>query len=382
MFYYRNVFWHIEMIHRILPFFEADARMNFGDLTLYVGARNRYYFMQPQFAVWHDGELSYSPGITSGSRSGFVGWLPYFNKQWPTGVSKKTFKDLCAAQRIPTPRMWNAPSKADAPYLIKGFVSSFANGLRGPMLPGAKNADAAFDPETAYAEEFVAGQIVKIWCWDDKPAAMEIADMPTITGNGSDTFRQLVSRKATAPIPASDIQSIAEYQQRTIDTVLKDGETLLADFRYGGALAPLTHDNSNVLKQHLAGSIGDQLHQYCPLFWMSIPEPFRRNTLYTLDAILDPAGKLWFLEMNCNPSSHPDLYPAMFEGLFGKPSGIIPDQPGPSLASNGGRPVMGLRMHPGIPRFNVTEAMPKEWLDGKPQQQRPGTAARVPVSQS
>jgi len=369
--YKRNIFWHMEAIHRCLPSFEADARMNFHNLTLYVGARNRYHFMQPQFIVWINGHPAYSPTIGPGTRGGFIGWLPYFNKRWPAGSGKLAFKDLCLAQDIPTPRMWRSAAEADRPYVVKPFNASFGMGLRGPFHPGASSPTALFGGEQAYAEEFVAGRIAKIWFWDAKPACLEIAEMPTVTGNGVDTFAQLVARSTvpgTPPIDADYLRAIARFQSSDLDAVPPPGTTLMAEIRYGSGLAQPSMENANLLQRHAHDVLGQQLLRYGPLFWNSIPAEFRQNTLYTVDAIIDAQNQFWFLEMNCNPSSHPDVYPLMFEGLFGAPGIPVPEAPNSASNSDQFRQnLMTFRPQQGIPDYSRQLPPP-----GSPPQYRRG----------
>ncbi len=38
--------------------------------------------------------------------------------------------------------------------------------------------------------------------------------------------------------------------------------------------------------------------------------------MFSLDAIEDAEGCLWFLEANCNPQLHPACYPWMLNAIF------------------------------------------------------------------
>ena len=57
-------------------------------------------------------------------------------------------------------------------------------------------------------------------------------------------------------------------------------------------------------------------------------EPGRGPSLFTLDAMVDGQGQVQFLEMNCNPLVHPDLYAPMLQawtsGAAAKPAEHIP----------------------------------------------------------
>jgi hypothetical protein len=64
--------------------------------------------------------------------------------------------------------------------------------------------------------------------------------------------------------------------------------------------------------------------------------------LYSLDAVVDGEGKVWWLEMNSNPVMPPPGYPAMLQDLFGV---AIPDvfqshASAPAARSSAGRTLM------------------------------------------
>jgi D-alanine-D-alanine ligase-like ATP-grasp enzyme len=46
--------------------------------------------------------------------------------------------------------------------------------------------------------------------------------------------------------------------------------------------------------------------------------------LYTLDGVLDAAGRIWWLEVNSNPIFAPTGYPLMLETLFGSERERVP----------------------------------------------------------
>ena len=56
-----------------------------------------------------------------------------------------------------------------------------------------------------------------------------------------------------------------------------------------------------------------------------VPEPIRQHYPMTMDAVVDSASKVFFLEANCNPLLHPAFYPLMLDAIFkvgNPPAGI------------------------------------------------------------
>ncbi|WZB76155.1 hypothetical protein WJ972_09910 [Achromobacter insuavis] len=42
----------------------------------------------------------------------------------------------------------------------------------------------------------------------------------------------------------------------------------------------------------------------------------RRNSVFTLDAVIDADDRVWLLEMNSHPMIHPNVYPPMLDSVF------------------------------------------------------------------
>ncbi len=312
--------FHMKSINACLSRFGADATVNLRTFRLEVRARNRYYHFVPQF-IYLDGEkLHFSPQLPGNVR-GFIGWLPYFNKRWPLATDKLAFKGFCNAAGLPTPRGWEKPSESVRDFIIKQRTSSFGYGIRGPFRKLDAGHPAHKIEDREYCEHFVAGTIAKAWYWNDKPVCLELRKMPTITGNGVDTMLQLASPKILSlfglPLEHREIEALAQYQDASLDTVIPAGTTLLADFRYSSPLIQTTAQNQNVLSENLGNEIGRQFVEAGPTLWQGIPEDIRAATAFTVDAIVDDKNRVWFLEMNCNPILHPDVYLPMFETLFG-----------------------------------------------------------------
>jgi len=315
---------HAETIHRLLPLFDASAQMDFANLHVRVSGRGRYFEMRPQYFGFVDGKRAYIPNLTK-DVFGFIGWLPYFNKRWPTGSGKTAFKEMCVVDGLLTPATWPTPVAANADFLIKPRNGSFGDGIRGPFKPGdVRLASTPYSADSDYCEAFVRGKIAKIWYWDNRPACVEIQDMPEVVGDGDSTVETLVRRarsqfQSPAPGDAEMIASVCAFQGKSMDSVPRHDERVLVDFRYGTALAPFVraNTNSNRLDEISGSLVWRQIVDAGDILWNSIPESMRMACMYAVDVVIDGSDKVWFLEMNCNPVVHPDVYRLMFEGFLG-----------------------------------------------------------------
>src|SRR5262249_13121512 len=64
--------------------------------------------------------------------------------------------------------------------------------------------------------------------------------------------------------------------------------------------------------------------------WKAIPEDVRQSIAYTVDFVADRNERVWLLEMNCNPTIHPDIYADILEDLLGSAKNTDASQGAPS----------------------------------------------------
>jgi len=262
----------------------------------------------PQFVIdGAEGELHFTPQLRAGV-SGFVGWLPYFNKIWPIAQDKLAFKDHAVREGIRTPKWTAEPAQVRGAFIVKGRRSTFGRGLRGPFetATGVKLMDGE------YYEQFIVGQLLKAWFWNDELAVVEVVDMPTVVGDGLRTFRQLISSKL-APTDRwpSDLEPLAAIQGLSLDGVVPASRAALADYRYMSVLNPASKVDHNVRNKLKGSQVEAQLLDAGARCWAAVPAQVRQGTAFSLDGVVDRQGKVWFLEANCNPQLHPSFYGAM-----------------------------------------------------------------------
>jgi hypothetical protein len=327
-----DFFWHARTLHGLLKGLGAEARVEMPALTVTVEGRGRRFELQPRFYVPDDGRWDYSAALDR-KAAGFAGWLPYRDRRWPLG-SKIAFKEYCLQHGLPTPPMWRTPAEGMSDFLVKLDRSAHARGIRGPFrsyskddpaqAPGAERRGpfrsySKDDPAQApgaerYYERFVPGRSVKAWFWEDRVAAIEMYEMPAVTGDGRSTLRELMERRArpgSTSFPWDRIEDLARFQDAALDEPLAEHRRILADIRFSSPLIPAQRDSGSTLERYRGSSLLGKLQVLGPLLWRGIPQDLRPATLFTVDAVLDANEDLWLLEMTCDPAVHPEAYRAM-----------------------------------------------------------------------
>jgi len=323
MSYGANWFIHFDAISKCLAKMGGRATCDMETGTLEIRARGRRIELFPQFVLFKPaGGVGYALKLVEAVHS-FVGWRPYVNRTWRLSSDKRAFKTFCLENGVCVPRLWTRPEEVEADVLIKRGVSSFSEGIHGPYKPDALKRSGRTPTQGEFFEEFILGDIIKVSYWNAAPVCLDVLPMPTVTGDGARTLRQLIMRLKVAHIECDwqACQAIAEYQGLSLASVVPEGRRVLVEFRYQSLLHPVATDfpNTNVLAKFAGAPLMDQLRGSGEIFWRGIPEGVRQNTLFTVDGILDRNGTAHFVEINSNPALHPDVYGPMLEGLVCPP---------------------------------------------------------------
>jgi hypothetical protein len=316
MFYIVNLMNHLKAIQRCMDDMRGSAIVNAKDLVTLVRVRGRSVHMQPQFTYMSDGRIRYTTEFEP-KVSGFIGWRPYFTKRWELSTEKLKFKTYAYTCGIRTPPHSATEDGAPREFLIKKNRSSFGIGMRGPFRQIDRRKSDHLLQEGEYYEAFVPGRIAKAWYWDGELSALELRPPPMLKGNGRHSIAQLAQAQCTRDVDMTALAWIAAYQGRSIDSVLQQGDQMPIDFKYGSPYDAPSRENENVLQSYSGSTLIEQFITAGCALAQGIPESIRRHTLFTLDAVVDDADQVWFLEMNSNPMVHPDVYPVMLRGIFG-----------------------------------------------------------------
>lgn len=335
MAYSTNWITHFRAVSQCLGRIGGRATCDMETGALEIRARGRKVQLLPQFVIFRPGgSIGFTQTLIEGVAL-FAGWRPYVNRVWPLSFDKRAFKAFCRSNGVAVPRQWSRSEDVEADVLIKRGVSSFSEGISGPYTREALRHSHPEPAEGEFFEEFIPGDIVKVWYWNATPVCLEVLPMPTVIGDGTRTLRQLINRIKVAHTDGdwSAWQATAEYQGFSLDAVVPSGRKILVEFRYRSVLHPVSPDfpNLNVLTQFANTPVMDQLQRSGEVFWRGIPEGIRQNTLFSVDGILDRAGTIRFVEINSNPSMHPDVYRPMLDGLFAVGATGRARQPAPAM---------------------------------------------------
>ena len=308
----------------------ASANLDLRTFNLEVKTRNRYYTLKPRFLVDTDGKMAYSTRLVK-DVTGFIGWLPYDVLQWALSLDKLLFKTFLEKAGFRSPATWASEAEVNHPFLVKQSSGSFGYRIGGPyrnagevkpfLEPGGPNPAAG----QYFAEQFVVGTNLKVWFWGAKAVYAHVHPYPTIVGDGVSTVQSLLEarfvrlgRQAGDQPDSANILSSLAFQQVELGDIPKAGQELWFDFRYGRQYAPASSSNETdsdldkikpaVMAQ--VEALGVKLGEECL-------GRFKAPVLYSVDAVVDDAGDVWWLEVNSNPVLPPDAYPAVFRSLFG-----------------------------------------------------------------
>ncbi|HZY18320.1 MAG TPA: hypothetical protein VFE82_07550 [Ramlibacter sp.] len=304
----------------------AETSLDLRSFQLEIRARNRYYRLKPRFLGRREGGLFHSDVLVP-EATGFIGWLPYGLLRWDLSDDKLAFKRFAQAAGLRVPARW-APGEASQPYLLKRSAGSFGSQITGPWPPGSTSAREPASTSAQgelFAEQFVEGSSLKVWCWGEQAFFAHCRASPCVTGEGSSTVGDLLQPRL-APVGATParlqdtgvLDACLAHQGLTLASVLPADATAWFDFRYGHDYLPEqpTADSDNVLES-LEATVREQVHAAASVLGAELHRRFAAPVLFAVDGVCDPQGQVWWLEMNSNPILPPDGYGPVFQSLFG-----------------------------------------------------------------
>jgi len=338
-----NFLDHVKWLRSAVRAQGAELLVAGDSMAALVRQGQRHWVLHPQFLAPVAGVNQYVPTLTDDATH-FAGWLPYRNRRWPAATDKLLFKRVAhqAGLRVPEFALETGPEMHDV--VVKRAASSFGEQVRGPFR---SSAECPLDVTRGdYYERFIAGELLKAWYWNGTAVAVEVDAMPAVVGDGRATLRELITQRATLMRAQSDeaLQRLLgrsavllAYHGRALDEVLPAGVRQRVEFRYG---SDLMHPRGRRVVDLRAVDPGSE----AGLAWAAlmaagavlqgaVPEDLRAQTLFTLDAVRDKDQRIWFLEMNSNPTVHPLAYPRMIADLIGAAQGQgqgHEEAPGPS----------------------------------------------------
>lgn len=289
------------------------------NMIMEISLRDRIHRFYPQFTVMTSEGVRFVDQFVPGV-SGFVGWYPYTRKYWDAAYSKIAFKQYANSVGLRTPA-WSLDNvEVRGAYLIKSDKSSFGQGQRGPFLtelgsPSQRRGDRRLG-EGEFYEQFVVGQLMKAWLWNDKPAAIEVIDMPKVVGDGASTVLELY-RSLTKSSDRRLSEDLLGIQGVIASQVIPKGKKVIVEYQMAAESSPVHYSDYNCRDRVVGTPFEQQLIHAADICLGTIPEETREGgVLMTLDGAIDREGKVWFFEMNSNPQLHPAFYDTMLDDLF------------------------------------------------------------------
>jgi hypothetical protein len=312
---------------------QATAEVDVEELILTVRRGRQAVRLGPLFSNRVPQGLIYSNLFEE--RGGFIGWLPYRVKRWPLSSDKLSFKEFCSANALPTPD-WIVTGSAPAvtleegalelpetlpfDYVVKSRRGSFGLQVSGPYSDATpiRSLPQASE-EGRYVERFIVGRAVKCWFWNGRPVAADLVEPPRVYGDGLNSIETLLSRRRGTfdqALQVDEALPMLRWQGLTAQSVPAAGQEVPIAFKYTTPYdRPVLEYRNNW--SALPAPAQEELRRAGAFVYMALPAESRRSTLFTLDAVLDGTGRLWFLEANSHPMVHPATYGSMLDDLFG-----------------------------------------------------------------
>jgi hypothetical protein len=316
----RNFLQHAHAVGEWMRTHQARGGLDVQTLQMEIKLGDQAVRLYPQFTgPTEDGGMVFSNTLAPHS-DGFVGWYPYQGKAWPAAQSKLAFKQLAAKHQLRVPAWTQDLSQVKGAFIVKADCSSLGRGLHGPyrvMQGQALPQGLGFVPGE-YAEQFIMGRLLKAWYWNNELVVAELSPMPYVLGDGTRTVQQLVERA----LPASEampepLKGLLGLQNLTPHSVPTKGQVVVVDYRYMSSLNPAITRNHDIRPQIKGTGLEAQLQQAGQWFWQDVPAELCEGVVLSADGVVDEQGRVWFLELNCNPLLHPSFYNTMLSGVFG-----------------------------------------------------------------
>jgi hypothetical protein len=329
---------HVRWLRAAAKAAGAELLVELDSMAAYLRKGDRHWVLLPKFISEVDGSYRYFGRLPDGPTI-FGGWMFNPPPGWPATRDKLVFKRAVASHGLLVPETSFGEAGELADVVVKRPDGSFGEDVHGPYRSSRQRPLRVEHGE--FYERFLQGEIVKAWYWAGQAVVLECEALPTVTGDGRSTLRELITERALrmAPSPARLASVLARsadmlaYDGARMDDVPPAGAVHRVEFRYGTDLATTADRRQADLRGDDAGE-WQALKDAAPIFASLVPAALREVTMFAIDAIRTPDGRLHFLEMNGNPAVHPLLYGPMVSTLVANPrTGILATPPGAAVAT-------------------------------------------------
>lgn len=309
---------------------DADVHLDLRNWELEVRCRNRYFRLHPRFRARQGERVLYANELGEHA-NGFIGWLPYRQVRYDLSDDKLVFKSFAAGAGLRVPARWPADAP-EADYILKRSAGSFGYEIAGPYRAGRAPARLPAEqvgPEgprgELFAEQFIAGDALKVWFWGDQAFFAHCQRWPRVHGDGASTLRVLVARRTGCPVDdvehspdSAVLEAALEFQGFDLQHVLPQDQSAWLDFRYDRTYtADEYRAQSDSQLEALPASARADIDRMGAALARELQQRFPVPVLFAVDGVLDEKGAVWWLEVNSNPVLPPDGYGSIFTTLFG-----------------------------------------------------------------
>lgn len=309
---------------------DARVSLDLRNWELEVRCRNRYFRFHPRFRAGDGGRVFYTHELGENA-NGFIGWLPYRPVRYDLSDDKLAFKSFAAGAGLRVPAQWPVVAP-EGDYILKRSAGSFGGEIAGPYRAGhAAGREPAHQtgPEgprgELFAEQFIAGDALKVWFWGDQAFFAHRQRWPRVQGEGQSTLRALIAGRTARPpdeverLPeVAVLQAALEYQGWRLSDVLPQGQSAWLDFRYDQTYTVDQYKvRSDSELEALPVGARTDIDRAGAALARELQQRFPAPVLFALDGVLDEEGSIWWLEVNSNPVLPPDGYARIFSTLFG-----------------------------------------------------------------
>lgn len=307
---------HFKKLEAAASTYNAKLYLNVSNFEIELTISNTVFLLYPQFLEILDNKPYYTRKFTQDAVC-FIGWRPYQPADLPNFADKLYMKKLFQESGFLTPGFSLDPNASLSNVIVKRNGNSFGSGLRGPFK---SSTEYQINPKIGeFFEEFIGGEILKVYYWNETPVCMERQKMPIAVGNGVDSIEILATRKALErgrETDCSSIDDILTFQDKTRQTILNNDEAVLLDFRYESDFC----DPFSITETHFPESNNESMitsfYHLGSVLFSHLKKENIKNLCYTVDAILTTDGESFMLEMNTNPTVHHLVYEEMIDSLW------------------------------------------------------------------
>lgn len=319
-------FDHFRAVRRWAAQHDAKVEMDVRSMQLEIRCANLYFTFFPIFAASLNDRLVHIEDLAD-SAIAFGGWRPYKPYSTRLSTEKLLFKQHLSEAGVRTPQLWPIGQQPTQGYIRKKSRGSFGYDIQGPFQATVLAQPPGLGEQNgvSFHEQFVAGKIVKIWYWGHTPFFAEMQDYAMITGDGLATVGALADAKINQDIGANVLAdkailaSCVAYQGFSLTDVLPAGRELWIDFRYGRTFEKRGGGaKGGSALTELNASSGEQIAQMGTLMRGALREVAPVPLAYSVDAVLDDQGQLWWLELNSHPMFPHAGYNVMLSDIYNR----------------------------------------------------------------